>query len=189
LKSIPVTVNSGGCQDQDLPASVVTVPLKNALDSAFSSTDNFTVKDGGAVVTAGSNGLVDIHVPITINVPDWFDADMDIHIQLTITGADGHVFVLAPVVDPQVNFSLLSNLLSFGCTEAVGLGMTKMAYAFLERMVDTELRPTLQQKIVDQVNSFLGTLQANDPDKRTFFMSTLFFSAVRGLSITGCPQG
>jgi hypothetical protein len=189
LKSIPVTVNSGGCQDQDLPASVVTVPLKDALDSAFSSTDNFTLKDGGSVVTAGSNGLVDIHVPITINVPDWFDADMDIHIQLTITGADGHVFPLAPVVDPQVNFSLLSNLFSFGCTEAVGLGMTKMAYAFLERLVDTELRPTLQQKIVDQVNSFLGTLQANDPGKRTFFMSTLFFSAARGLSITGCPQG
>ena len=113
---------------------------------------------------------------------------MDIHIQLTITGADGHVFVAAPVVDPQVSFSLLSNLLSFGCTDAIGAGMTKMAYAFLERMVDDELRPRVEQAIVDQVNSFLSTLQNNDPQKRTFFMSTLFFSAARGLVITGCPQ-
>jgi hypothetical protein len=189
LKTIQVTVNSGGCQDQDLPASVVTVPLKQALDSVFSSTGDFTLKDGGSVVAAGSNGLVDIHVPLTINVPDWFDADMDIHIQLTITGADGHVFVAAPVVDAQVNFSLLSNLLSFGCTDAIGAGMTKMANVFLERIVNTELRPTVEQKIVDQVNSFLSSLQANDPEKRTFFMSTLFFSAARGLAITGCPQG
>jgi hypothetical protein len=188
LKTIRVAVNSGGCQDQDLPASVVTVPLKETLDSVFASSDNFTLKDGGSVVTAGSDGLVDIHVPLTIDVPDWFDADMDIHIQLTITGADGHVFVAAPVVDPQVNFSLLSNLLSFGCTDAIGTGMTKMAYAFLERMVDDELRPRVEQAIVDQVNSFLGSLQNNDPQKRIFFMSTLFFSAARGLIITGCPQ-
>ena len=188
LKTIRVAVNSGGCQELDLPASAVTVPLKESLDSVFSSSGNFTLNSGGSVVTAGSDGLVDIHVPLTINVPDWFDADMDIHIQLTITGADGHVFVAAPVVDPQVNFSLLSNLLSFGCTDAIGAGMTKMAYAFLERTVDDELRPAVQQKIVDLVNSFLGTLQNNDPQKRTFFMSTLFFSAARGLNITGCPQ-
>jgi hypothetical protein len=188
LKTIQVVVNTGDCQDVDVPASAVTEPLKEELDSVFSSTDNFTLKDGGSVVTAGADGLVDIHVPLTINVPDWFDADMDIHIQLTIAGADGHVFVAAPVVDPQVNFSLLSNLLSFGCTEAVGLGMTKMAYVFLERIVDEELRPRVEQKIVDQVNSFLGILQNNDPQKRAFFMSTLTLSAGRGLIITGCPQ-
>jgi hypothetical protein len=83
----------------------------------------------------------------------------------------------------------LSNLLSFGCTDAIGAGMTKMAYAFLERMVDDELRPRIEQKLVDQVNSFLSILQNNDPQKRTFFMSTLFFSAARDLMITGCPQG
>ena len=188
LKTIRVGVNSAGCQDQPLPASAVTVPLKETLDSVFSSGDNFTLKDGGSDVTAGDDGLVDIHVPLTIDVPDWFDADMDIHIQLTITGADGHVFVAVPVVDPQVNFSLLSNLASLGCTDAIGSGMTKMAYAFLERMVDAELRPVVEQRIVDQVNSFLTTLQNNDPQKRTFVMSTLIFSAARGLIITGCPQ-
>jgi len=188
LKSVPVLVNSTDCQDEDLPASVVTVPLKDAMDAAFSGGGNFTLKPGGSTVTAGSDGLVDIHIPITIEVPDWFDADMDIHIQLTITGADGHVFVAAPVVDPQVHWSLLSNLASFGCTDAIGLGMTKISYAFLERIVDNEIRPAVTQKIEDQVNSFLTTLQNNDPQKRTFFMSTLIFSAQRGLLITGCPK-
>jgi len=188
LKAIQVTVNTGGCQDQTFPAAVVTNLLKGVLDSVFASGDSFTLKDGGSVVTAGSDGLVDIHVPLTIEVPDWFDADADLHIQLTISGADGHVIVAAPVVDPQVHWSLLSNLASLGCTDAIGLGMTKTAYAFLEHVVDKELRPLVEQSIVDQVNTFLGNLKNDDPQKRTFFMSTLIFSAARGLIITGCPQ-
>jgi hypothetical protein len=188
LKSVPVQVIATDCQDEELPASVVTVPMKDAMDAAFSGGGNFTLKPGGSTVTAGADGLVDIQVPITIEIPDWFDADMDIHIQLTITGADGHVFVAAPVVDPQVHWSLLSNLASFGCTDAIGLGMTKISYAFLERIVDNEIRPVVTQKIEDQVNSFLAMLHNNDAQGRTFFMTTLIFSASRGLLITGCPQ-
>jgi hypothetical protein len=187
LKTIQVVVNTGDCQTLEVPASAVTDPLKAELDAVFSSTGDFTLNDGGSVVTAGADGLVDIHVPLTISVPDWFDADMDIHIELTINGANGHVFVAAPVVDPQVSFSLLSNLLSFGCTDAIGAGMTKMASVFLERIVDEELRPRVEQKIVEQVNSFLGILQNSDPQQRAFFMSTLTLSAGRGLIITGCP--
>ena len=188
LKTIQVMVNTGGCQDQTFPAAVVTNLLKGVLDSVFASGDSFTLKDGGSVVTAGSNGLVDIQVPLTIEVPDWFDADMNIHIQLTISGADGHVIVAAPVVDPQVSWSPLSNMLSLGCTDAIGVALTKMAYAFLGRSVDNELRPMVEQAIVSQVNTFLTTLHNDDPQQRTFFMSTLIFSAARGLIITGCPQ-
>ena len=189
LKSLFVTVNTTGCGDIPFPSSVVTSPLKDGMDAAFSGGGNFSLKDGGSTVTAGPDGLVDIHVPITIEVPDWFDADMDIHIQLTITGANGHVFVAAPVVDPQVNWSLASNLASFGCTDAIGLGMTKISYAFLERIVDNEIRPMVTQKIEDIVNLSLTTLQNNDPQKRTYVMTTLIFSAARGLLISGCPQG
>jgi hypothetical protein len=188
LKTLQVTVNTSDCQEEGLPSSAVTVPLKDAMDAAFSGGGNFTLKTGGSTVTAGADGLADIHVPITIDIPDWFDADMDIHIQLTITGADGHVFVAAPVVDPQVNWSLLSNLSSLGCTDAIGLGMTKISYAFLERIVDEEIRPTVTQKVEDQVNTFLTTLQNNDAQKRMFTMTSLIFSANEGLLITGCPQ-
>jgi hypothetical protein len=188
LKSVPVVVITTDCQDQGFPASVVTGLVKNAMDAGFSGGGNFTLKDGGSTVTAGADGLVDIHVPITIDVPDWFDADMDIHLQLTISGADGHVFVAAPVVDPQVHWSLLSNLASLGCTDAIGSGMTQISKAFLERIVDEEIRPTVTQAIVDQVNVFLTTLHNNDAQKRTFVMSTLIFSANEGLLITGCPQ-
>jgi hypothetical protein len=188
LKTLTVVVNTTGCGDVPYPTSAVTGLLKDGMDQAFSSGDNFTLNDGGSTVTAGDAGLVDIHVPLTIEIPDWFDADMDVHIQLTISGADGHVFVAAPVVDPQVHWSLLSNLASLGCTDAIGLGMTKISYAFLERIVDNEVRPTVTQKLVDIVNLSLATLQNNDPDKRTFVMTTLIFTAERGLLITGCPQ-
>jgi hypothetical protein len=188
LRTLQVIVNTSDCQNEGLPSSAMTVPLKEAMDGAFSGAGSFTLKPGGSVVTAGADGLADIHVPITINVPDWFDADMDIHLQLTISGADGHVFVAAPVVDPQVQWSLLSNLASLGCTDAIGQGMTKISQAFLERIVDEEIRPAVTQKIEDQVNTFLTTLHNNDAQKRTFTMTSLIFAANEGLLITGCPQ-
>jgi hypothetical protein len=188
LKTDIVTVNTTDCQDEGLPSSAVTVPLKDAMDAAFSGGGNFSLKSGGSTVTAGADGLVDIHVPITIDVPDWFDADMDIHIQLTISGADGHVFVAAPVVDPQASFSGASSIFSLGCSDAVSTGMTKMGYAFLERIVDNELRPTVTQQIENQVNQFTTTLKNNDAQHRTFLMTSLIFSANEGLLITACPQ-
>ena len=188
LKAVEVTVNTSGCLDQGFEASKVTDKVKEAMDGAFSGGGNFTLKPGGSIVTAGSNGLVDIHVPLEIVVPDWFDADMDIHIALTISGADGHVIVAAPVVDPQVHWDLLSNLASLGCTDAIGLGMTKISYAFLERIVDNEVRPTVEQNIEEVVNQVLGLFQLSDPQHRTYAMTTLVFSAERGLIISGCPR-
>ncbi len=188
LRSIPLIVNLTDCQTATAPASVVTVPLKEAMDGAFSGGGSFSLKDGGSVVTAGPDGLVDIRVPIAIDVPDWFDADMDIHIQLTIRGAGGRVFVTAPLVDPQVSWSLLSNIASFGCTDKIGNGMTKISHVFLERIVDNEIRPVVQQSMEGAVNTFLTTFHNNDPQQRTFVMTTLFFSVSRGLEITGCPQ-
>jgi hypothetical protein len=188
LKSDFVLVNTSDCQDQGFPASVITGQLKNTLDATFSPGANFSLKDGGSTVTAGSNGLVDIHVPLTIEVPDWFDADMDIHIQLNISGAQGHVFVTAPVVDPTASFSGLSDVLSGGCSDAVATGMTKMAYAFLEYIVDIKLRPTVEEQIENQVNQFTTQLQNSDPQHRTFAMTALLFSAGEGLLITACPH-
>jgi hypothetical protein len=188
LKAIPVLVNTTGCQDESFTAATFTSQLKDSLDSAFSGGGNFSLNPGGSTVTAGDAGLVDIHVPITINVPDWFDADMDIHIQLTISGANGHVFVAAPVVDPTASFPVLSGILSGACSDAVSTGMTKMAYAFLERIVDNELRPAVTAQIEDTVNKFTTLLQNNDAQHRTFAMTTLIFSANEGLLITACPQ-
>ena len=83
---------------------------------------------------------------------------------------------------------LAGKLLPNWATDAIGMGMTQISKAFLERIVDEEIRPTVTQAIVDQVNVFLTTLHNNDAQKRTFVMSTLIFSANEGLLITGCPQ-
>lgn len=189
LKSDIVIVNTSDCQDHPpIPAAVVTGLIKSKIDAAFSGSDDFSLGDGGSTVTAGSNGLVDIHIPVTINVPDWFDADMDFHIQLNISGAQGHVIVTAPVVDPTGSFPFLSDVLSGGCSDAVSTGMTKMAYAFLERIVDNEFRPTVEQAIEDQIDTFTAQCQNTDPQHRTFAMTTLLFNANEGLLITACPQ-
>ena len=107
---------------------------------------------------------------------------------MTITGANQQVFVAAPVVDPQVSWSLLSNLLSLGCTDLVSSGMTQLSKVFVELLVDQQLRPFVTQLLVDTVNSVISMLEQNDPGHRTFVMTSLIFSAEEGLLITACPK-
>ena len=178
-------MDTGECQDQGFPASVVTVPIQDAIASMFGGSSQFQLK-GDPSVTAG-DGTVDIDVALTISVPNWFDADMDIAIQLTISGRS-QVFVKAPVVNPKVSWSLLSNLTSLGCTSFIGDGMTQISKVFLEEIVDAQLIPSVTQKLTDQVNSFISSLSAADPQHRTFVMTSLIYSNARGLLDYGVPQ-
>lgn len=186
LKQVTVHMDTSECRSESFPASVVTVPLKQVFDDVFGGTSQFNLKDGGTSVTAGDAGAVNIDVPLSIDVPDWFDADMDIAIQLTITGAS-QVFVAAPVVNPKVSWSFLSNLLSLACTSFIGDGMTQISKVFLEEIVDQQLRPTVTQMLVDQINMFTSSLQAADPQHRAYVMTALIFNA-GGLTFTACPK-
>ncbi len=187
LKQVTIHLDTSECRSQSFPASVVTVPLKQQFDDVFGGTSQFTLKDGGTSVTAGDAGAVNIDVPLSINVPDWFDADMNVVIQLTITGAS-QVFVAAPVVNPQVSWSFLSNLLSLACTSFIGDGMTQISKVFLEEIVDQQLRPAITQMLVDQIDMFTNSLQAADSQHRTYVMTSLTFSNATGLVITACPK-
>jgi hypothetical protein len=186
LRQVTVHLDTSECRSESFPASVVTAPLKQVFDDVFGGAGQFTLKDGGTSVTAGDAGAVNIDVPLSINVPDWFDADMNIAIQLTITGAS-QVFVAAPVVNPQVSWSFLSNLLSLACTSFIGDGMTQISKVFLEEIVDQQLRPRVTQMLVDQINAFTGSLETADPQHRTYVMTSLIFNA-SGLLITACPK-
>ena len=186
LRQWTVHLDSSECHAESFPASVIATPLKDQFDKIFSGSDKFTLKDGGTIVTPGSD-QINIDVPLTISVPDWFDADMEVTIQLTIAGAS-KVFVGDPIVHADVHWSALSNWLSLGCTDAVGDGMSQMAQVFLEQIVSAQLIPLISQGLNDQVNSFTASLKASDPSQRTYVLTSLTYSGTTGLTISACPQ-
>jgi hypothetical protein len=130
--------------------------------------------------------MIIIHVPLTINVPDWFDADMSIDLQLSmVPGKPLGVAVTQTSVD--VDWTFLENLLSLGCGSLVESGMEQMAEAFMRNIAEAEIAPRVQQQFIDQVNSFLTSLKDSDPAHREFLATALILSPT-GFSITGCPK-
>jgi hypothetical protein len=77
---------------------------------------------------------------------------MDVSIQLAISG--GETLILTAVANANVNWSLASNLLSLGCTDLVGDGMTKISTVFLNMIVNRELLPQAKAFINGQINAF-----------------------------------
>ncbi len=54
LRQQSVAADTSDCQTKPFPASVVTEPLKNLADSAFTGAGNFSLKPGGSSVTPGT---------------------------------------------------------------------------------------------------------------------------------------
>jgi len=185
LRQWTVHLDNSECHVLALPASVLTEPLKTEFDTMFGGSSRFTLKGSGTTVTLGTD-LINIDVPLSINVPDWFDADMDIPIQITAAG-NTNLFVGDAVVNPTVSWSFLSNLLSLGCTGLIGDGMSQISKVFLEEIVDAQLVPAVKKELTAAINSFTVSLTAQDPAHRTFVMTSLLLTS-SGITITACPQ-
>jgi hypothetical protein len=168
-----------------IDAFPITQTLKTNFDARFSGSSQFSLRDGKTQVTAG-DGVLSISAPLTINVPNWFDADMNIAIQLAVSGGF-QVVVSAPVVNVDVSWSFFENLASLGCGEAIQSGMSQMAQAFLRSIVDAEVIPAVTQAITGQVAEFVKSLQDADPQRRAYAMTLLTLSP-NGLRITACPR-
>lgn len=179
-----VQVSTSDCQTMTVSSALITIPIESQLQQAFASSSQITLKSGVSVV-AGT-GVINISAPLNINVPDWFDADMTIAIQIDISGGSS-VLVSAPTVNVQVSWGLASNLLSLGCTDLVGSGMTQIAQALFAHIVNAEIVGPIQSGLSGQVTSFINGLEQSDAQHRTFVMHTLTFDA-NNVTVTACPS-
>jgi hypothetical protein len=185
LRTLDVAVDHAGCQTRVLEASIITSILKNEFDSRFTGSDRFSLKGNGTDVTLG-NGVIIINVPLTINVPDWFDADMSIDLQLAMAPGTP-LSVVVTQTNVSVSWSFFENLLSLGCGNLVESGMEQMAQAFMRNIAEAEIAPRIQTQFIDQVNGFLSSLKDADPAHREFLPTALILSPT-GFSIMGCPK-
>jgi hypothetical protein len=179
-----VQVSTSDCQTMTVSSALITIPIESQLQQAFASSSQITLKSGVSVV-AGT-GVINISAPLNINVPDWFDADMTIAIQIDISGGSS-VLVSAPTVNVQVSWGLASNLLSLGCTDLVGSGMTQIAQVLFAHIVNAEIVGPIQSGLSGQVTSFINGLEQSDAQHRTFVMHTLTFDA-NNVTVTACPS-
>ena len=190
LASVAVRVDPIDCEWQTIDPFVITSLLKTAFDARFGESRQLSLREDGTVVTLGE-GTINIAVPVTIKVEDWFDADMDIAIQLTVfqisTSEGSPIKISAHEVNLNVSWSFLENLASLGCTAVVGSGMSKIGQVFLSSIVKSELVPKIAQALNEPVNNLIKLLKEGDPEHREYGLVFMTLSPA-GLRFKVCPQ-
>jgi hypothetical protein len=183
LRSVTVTVDASDCRSKlILNDFVITQVLKSELNKRFSGSDKVILRDDKTGVILKDNTIL-IGVPLELKVPDFFNADMDISIDLAVSGFS----VKARSVSVSVDWSFFEGLTTLGCSKFVESGMEKMAQTFLESIVETQLAPGIAERIAAESNSFVQSLQDSDPAKRTF-AATLVSLSAQGITATACPK-
>jgi hypothetical protein len=181
LKTLTLTLDQSGCQMLAPPASLVTVPLQQQLTNRFSGSSSFTLLGSGVTVTP-FDGYANIAIPLDLHVPDWFDATMDIAIELDIAmAADRSSVTVQSFTNVHITWTWVQDLA--GCTE---FGQ-KLSQAFMSDIVEHELAPQLAQQINGLIQSAATVQQESDPQHRTFALTAFSFGT--NINFTLCPQG
>jgi hypothetical protein len=188
LRRLRVRVDAPDCQwANPIDPFVITQQLKAEFDRRFSGNSQFSLRGTGTVVTLEID-TINIAVPVTIHVEDWFNADMDIAIKLSVTGGGGFpVGVLSRGVSLDVSWTFFEHLASLGCTTFVESGMSQLGQVLMANIVNSELVPQVARAFNDKVNAVLAEKQALDPQHRTYVL-TFFELSADGVRFKVCPQ-
>src|SRR4029450_103611 len=125
LGKAQVTVDLGACQVQGLAPVVFSAVTKPQIDALFRDNPDVKLKDGGSKVALGRFS-VDISIPLEIEVPSWFNADMDISLKFRLHATD-RVRASLDDVSVDVSWTLFEHLFSLGCTGIVQAALEKQA--------------------------------------------------------------
>jgi hypothetical protein len=164
--------------------------LKRDIDERFTRSGQLTLRDdNGSTVTLGDN-QINIVVPAKIPVPNWFNADLDVAITLSVAYQSivgrPPIRVSAPEVSFDVNWSFFENLASLGCGAIVERGMSKLGQVLMADIVKAEVVPAVARGLNDLAEAAMRAVQDADPLDRTWRFAIVAVSS-NGLRLKICP--
>ena len=179
--SLTVTMDESDCKVGSIPSLILVGTLENELGKQFQGSSKISLRGGGISVTLGP-AVISIAIPLNLEVSDWFDASMDISIQLLVgMGARGTVEVEAFEVNVHVDWTWVQDLA--GCTE---FG-EKIAQAFMTEIVNNQIAPGIAQPLTSRIQQVASSAQINDPQHRQYMLTSLDLTR-DGITFTVCPM-
>jgi hypothetical protein len=190
IATVSVRVDTPDCRPQGFPAAAITNLVQATITRLFQGDSNeFSLARSGVIVNS-SNDTIFINVPLNLNIPNWFDATMDIAVQIGVgmQGAPPQATVSAWLRNVHVNvdWSWYSDVLSGGCTVAVAAGMEKVSQAFI-RLIAQNSATGIAEELNRLVQVTAAIDRAQDtPERRTYTLTSLDLTSTT-LDMTLCP--
>jgi hypothetical protein len=187
---VTVSVDSSACVSANIPGTAITGGFRNQIASIFQGSSNYSLGDYTVNINE-ADSTIDINVPLVIEVPDWFNANMTMSGSIYITQEglppNASVLVQSRNVTANVSWSWYSNILSLGNTASAGAGMTQLAQVFLDEIVAQQVVAPMQNLVDQQIQASITAAQADHPGAGPYVLTSLGWDANQDLFWTLCP--
>src|SRR5690349_17983763 len=178
-----VIVDAGSCQQLEL-RSLQLRPQAEKLRDRFLA-GSLTAR--GDVDVQTSDDGIRLMVPLNIIIENFFDAEANVFLTLTISARGGRAVISLLNVDVDVTFSLAEHILSLGSATFLQSAMEPLAEDLIQAFLGAQLEGDLSGEINVFVNGLLQLWQGADPKKRKFKLYSITTTST-GVTFMGCPE-
>jgi hypothetical protein len=177
-----VTVDFGACVNEPIAAGLITDPIEQEIDRQIGRSSK--VKPRGGSTVRLENFSIVIEIPLEIEVPSWFNADMDVSLRFSLFAASERVRAVLNDVSVDVSWTFLEHLAGLGITGIIQGALEEMAKAMLElfgSLLEERIAGTLQA----HVDGRIAELNSENPGNR-FHLQSMQVSDL-GITFRYCP--
>jgi hypothetical protein len=188
---LEVQVDTSEVKIAPIPANAFEDRVADFVGQLFNGTGQVTTR-GDSKAALREHGLV-IDLPLKLDVNNWFDADIDITLDFSISSHRSRFYqnralVLLQDATVDVSWALAEHVVSLGITGPVQAVAEKLLEVVLEDMMATQLSNDLARALTEAptmgINAQLATMGRRG---RPFLLHSLDVF-VTGIDIAGCPD-
>ena len=155
LGTVDLAIDFGACFELPQRIDQVREMIRAEVRRSFPGAGQLTLRDGEIAVDFGINSFV-IDVPLTADVPNWFDADIDLTLGFEVFPVDGRVGASYSFVRTNVSFGTASAILSGGCSAAVARALEESSNGFFDGFIGPAIARQIREQVQTAMNAALG---------------------------------
>ncbi|NDK37550.1 hypothetical protein DT603_01650 [Pseudoxanthomonas gei] len=189
LGKVDLAIDFGSCFELPQRIDEVREMIQAEVKRSFPSTGKVTLRDQGIEVDFGINSFV-IDIPLTTDVPNWFDADIDLTVGFQVFPVDGRVGASYSFAKTTVSFGAASAILSGGCSVAVAKALEEQSDGFFDGFIGPAIARQIREKVRLGMNTALAAFNngRTPPYKVHDFTLTESNLLVRICPVSAPPQ-
>lgn len=184
LGTVDLAVDFGACFELPQRIDEVKEMIRAEVKRAFPSSGQVTLRGDDIPVDIGINAFV-VDVPLKADVPNWFDADIDMSLGFELYPVDGRVAAKYSFATVDVSFGVASTVLSAGCSRAVGKALEVSAEGFFDGFIGPAIARQMRDKVQAGMNAAMEVFNRNRTPKYKVYDFAL---TETNLLVRVCPE-